>query len=143
MKIDLREGLGESFLDGEFSPFHALCSLGFLNDLGSNLIYLQVLHLLEEVEVLGPKTHELIKRLLLLWLVFRDGLFLIGSVFVLIAGVGREVGWLLFGVLGGGCVVDDAYLLRLYDVLPEDIVIGVASLNILHFGRRPDQAELI
>lgn len=44
---------------------------------------------------------------------------------------------------GGDCVVDDAYLLRLYDVLPEDIIIGVAGLNILHFGRRSDQAELI
>lgn len=42
-----------------------------------------------------------------------------------------------------GCVVDDAYLLRLYDVLPEDIIIGIAGLNMLHFGRRPDQAELI
>lgn len=42
-----------------------------------------------------------------------------------------------------GCVVDDAYLLRLYDVLPEDIIVGIAVLNILHFGGRPDQAELI
>lgn len=91
----------------------------------------------------GPETHELIKGLLLLRLVFRNNLLLFTNLLIWIEDVGRVAARWFCVCWSWGVVVDDAYLLRLNDVLPEDIIIGVAGLNILHPGRRSDQAELI
>ena len=59
---DFREGFSKAFiiilaLSGKVSAF------GLLDDVRSDLIDLKCLHILEDVKVLRPKTHELIESL--------------------------------------------------------------------------------
>lgn len=88
-------------------------SFSFLNDVGVDLVDMECLHILEEVEILRPETHELIECLLLPLPPYLPLFTLLHVLFRFLGRQGRGVRWgdkgtlSHWGLLGEGAFVGE------------------------------------